>query len=82
MAEFASKWQAALSLLLMLLAVTVAWGRMDARVSNVEQRFVEEKSTRSEVVLELRLIRDEIVRLRVAQATTNQRLSSHIEFEK
>ena len=82
MADFAKKWQALLSVLVMLVAVTIAWGKMDARVFLVENRFIEEKAAQSEVVFELRLIREEIVRLRVAQATTNQRLSSHLEMNK
>lgn len=81
MAEFARKWQAILSLVLMILMVGLAWGKIDSRVTAVENVVQEERLAKKEIVDELRKIREEIVHLRIAQATTNQRLVDHIEAE-
>ena len=78
MIDFANKWQAFLSLLVILVSATIAWGQLDTRVLSLEKQLALERASRSEVVTELRKIRDELVLLRINVATTNQKLESHL----
>lgn len=82
MAEFAQKWQAIISLFVMVFVAGIAWSQIDNRVAHVEQTIIEEQEDRKDIVRELRLIRDEIVSLRIATARTNQRLEDHIITDK
>ncbi len=78
MADFFKKWQAFISLAIILVTVTLAWGEVQSRVGQLEFTITQKREDTVSVVRELRLIREEIVLLRIATATTNQKLESHL----
>jgi amino acid permease len=74
MAFIAKKFQfiqLVLVLVVMLTGFGVTWGKVTTEI-------IQTKIEQNEIVVELKKIREEIVRLRIETAVTNERLESHI----
>ena len=72
MSELAKKYQSLITLLVIVTGLSMSWAHLDAQVTVA----LEEKS---EIVRELRLIREEIVNLKIQVAVANQKLLDHID---